>query len=391
MSLDVRKQINTECQRCANNLETYRIVLPCAHTFCHKCVTFNSANDKDETVACPLCHEEFTLPVTAIENQSHGLSCDEQPKAVTDTPISYCEGCNQSEATGRRKQASVYCIHCQQKFCDDCANNHRNYRPLRGHKLVEIDQATVEQTTDVFCTEHKHEPLKLYCFNCKNAICSTCVAESHQTHRHSQLNEVADELCQDLNETINNYRNQIETYETAMEEFTWAAEQTEVKISLRAEELKRMIDSQKMKLTQELASHKKDRLESIQRIFDGMEQQIKNMVEYTEDLKNKGTTGDIVLQARGLHIKAEQLQKLNDFKLLANVKYFANVTFEAAEVPLEVMQSLIGTIIWKHANGICLDFSLLVGEHFVSKMSDSLSGYFAKCFVVSGMLLDLRQ
>jgi hypothetical protein len=85
-------------------------------------------------VSCPLCRKSFVVPERGIDSLPKNFFI-EQLKDLTQASSTHCEGCGD---TGSKKQAKMYCIECQQKFCETCVNVHRGIRLTRGHKLLEI-------------------------------------------------------------------------------------------------------------------------------------------------------------------------------------------------------------------------------------------------------------
>jgi hypothetical protein len=190
MSSNVREKLNniTECSVCAETYSDPR-VLPCIHTFCLNCVERFSENKRPgDCMSCPLCRKNFIVPEHGIDSLPKNFFI-EQLKDLAQTSTIHCEGCGD---TGGKRRAAMYCIECQQKFCEACISAHRGIRLTRGHTLLDIgDDGKVPETVGkmltLHCDKHLNEALKLYCFECNEVICFMCFATSHPSHKCSDI------------------------------------------------------------------------------------------------------------------------------------------------------------------------------------------------------------
>jgi hypothetical protein len=87
-------------------------------------------------VTCPICRKEFTLPDNGVDGLPKNFFI-EQVKDVTEFVDMHCEGCSDDGTDpALRKQAVMYCVECQQRFCESCVEVHRRVKLSRGHKLI---------------------------------------------------------------------------------------------------------------------------------------------------------------------------------------------------------------------------------------------------------------
>jgi len=127
--------VMTECSICTEVFTDPR-VLPCNHSFCLKCL-LNYGEDRQpgDSMPCPLCRKEFTIP-------DDGLS-----------------------------------------------GTQRNFLV---EKLLHARKLSVgEEASRVLCDIHKGEEIKVFCLECKLAICVRCFIKSHKTHDCSDIEEVS--------------------------------------------------------------------------------------------------------------------------------------------------------------------------------------------------------
>jgi vacuolar-type H+-ATPase subunit I/STV1 len=200
--------------------------------------------------------------------------------------------------------------------------------------------------------------LKLYCFQCNEVICLMCFATSHQSHKCSEIDKVCDDFrtqmtgdIQNMSKTAKYCRDMIKEQEKKRDDFNEVVRGIEKKICDTAERMKQMIDSEKLKLLQELSTNKTDRLKQIQHVIDSVEQHAQfadSLAAYMEELRNKGTASAVAQQIRALHERADELMKLDHMQYEVNDLGSIEVSFDAAKLPTEAKRQLIGTI-----NKIC--------------------------------------
>jgi hypothetical protein len=363
-SINVREKLNniTECSVCAETYSDPR-VLPCIHTYCLKCIKrFSENKHPGDCVSCPLCRKDFVVPEHGIDSLPKNFFI-EQLKDLTQTSSIHCEGCGD---TSGEKQATMYCIECQQKFCEACVNVHRRMRSSQGHTLLEIgDDGKVPEAVGkmltVHCDKHLNEALKLYCFDCNEVICMVCFATSHQSHKCSEIDKVSEDFrsqmtgdIQNMSKTAKYCRDMIKEQEKKRDDLNNVVRGIEKKICDMAEKMKKMIDSEKLKLMQELSTFKTDRMKQVQHVIENIEQHAQfadSLAKYTEELRNKGTASAVAQQIRALHDRASELMKLDHIQLEMNDLGSIEVTFDAAEIPTEATRQLLGTIKWQRVNG----------------------------------------
>jgi archaellum component FlaC len=371
MSNDVRQRLSslTECTICADTYIDPRI-LPCVHTYCFECIKgISQGKSPGDRVACPLCRKEFILPDNGVRGLPKNFFieqlkdvADSSPQSdVVDESSKLCEGCcDDTPGATMRRKSKMYCMECQQRLCEACSEVHRRLRASRGHTLVEISddenvEVSHESKTAGFCMKHRDRSKELYCFDCNVAMCFMCFAEEHRTHQFRHLNEVVDEFrkqmmndAERMNETINKCRDVVKEQEKKKVDVNSSIERIEKEICERAELLQKIIDSEKMKLLQELASHRGYSIKQIQHVIEDVEQRelfAGSLINYIEELIGKGTANDIALQARTLCARAVELMKFDDVQRDVNDLDSVKVLFEAVRQPIGC---LIGNISLHH-------------------------------------------
>jgi hypothetical protein len=186
-------------------------------------------------------------------------------------------------------------------------------------------------------------------------------ATSHQSHECSEVDKVSEDFrsqltvdIQNMSKTAKYCRDMIKEQEKNRDDLNDVVRGIEMEICEMAEIMKMMIDLEKSKLMQELSTFMTDRMKQVQLVIDNVEKHAlfaDNLAKYTEELRNKGTASAVAQQVRALHDRADELLKLDHFKLEMNDLGSIEVTFDAVEIPVEGTGQLLGTINWHRVNG----------------------------------------
>ena len=187
----------TECSICTEVFTDPR-VLPCIHTFCLKCL-LNYGKDRQpgDSMPCPLCRKEFTIPDDGLSGMQKNFFMEKllhaRKLSVEEASCVLCDICSGDEASANEtsKRASMYCVQCQQNYCDQCSWSHARMKVAVNHVQVEIGKQLRKEEIALklpaTCDIHKDEEIKVFCLECKLAICMMCFIKSHKTHDCSCL------------------------------------------------------------------------------------------------------------------------------------------------------------------------------------------------------------
>jgi len=345
----------TECSICTEVYTDPR-VLPCGHTFCLKCIEgWSKDKEPGDKVACPLCRKEFTLPSNGVSDLPKNFFVNDflQMKewSSIESKTSPCEVCSGDEVV------SVYCLECQQKLCQACEGYHKKLKTTASHELIklgeEVDLETLSsKLSSSKCSKHIGDQLRIYCLECKVALCLMCYIESHNSHKYSEIGKVADEFRTQMRSDISRAaagvekcRNLLESLEKEKNEFIGQVEKTGVEISDKAEQLKRMIDDHKEKLVNELSSVKQKRMKEIESLREEIERQLLSMEsykKYVDEVRQKGTACDIARAASGLHDRADELLTFDVIERALVDLGHAVVTFTSSVYVIDDVNKTVG-------------------------------------------------
>ena len=121
-----------------------------------------------------------------------------------------CESCEAraSQGQGHRSKAEVWCQNCKMSFCDGCIKAHNVINACRDHVVLSLKdmevnplQSLKNAKREISCTEHKDKLLEFYCLDCRETICSMCVA---MYHRRCEMVEPCSESAQKLKPETDN-------------------------------------------------------------------------------------------------------------------------------------------------------------------------------------------
>ena len=360
----IAKQLDdiTECPICTEVYTDPR-VLPCGHTYCLKCIeAWSKDKQPGDELACPLCRKQFTLPSNGVSDLPKNFFITNflQMKELSnvESKTSPCEACSGGEESESEAQnvASVYCVECQMKLCQNCERVHKVFKSTRSHKVINVGEKisveTLYQSMPSYCDQHNDETLKIFCFECKLTICVICYIELHYAHKCSDINKVQDDFRDQMASDVVNVgngiekvREMLESLEKEKKELIEQVEKAGVEISEKAEQLKRMIDDHKDKLMNELSSVKQKRMKDIESLREEIERQLMSMEsckKYVDEVRQKGTACDIARAASGLHDRADELLKFDVIeRTLADLGH-ADVTFTSSDYVIDDVNKTLG-------------------------------------------------
>jgi len=252
-----------------------------------------SATKIDDAMECPICNEVFTDPRVL----PCGHTC--------------CFSCISTLRHSRPSARRLPCPLCRQIFnvCIDLPKNHLAMNYLEKLKVSESP----------ICDQHADEKIQIYCIDCKIALCSLCVIQSHNGHRFSDVS--FDDLRKRMtNDAVNitagmdKCREKLDHVEKKKNDFFERCEVTGVEISKRAEQLKLMIDAHRHKLMNGLSSMKQNRIKEMESPREEIEKQLSSMKSFKkhlDEVMEKGTASEIAKAATESHDQADELLKFD--------------------------------------------------------------------------------
>ena len=351
----------TTCPICCEMFDVPKS-LPCLHAFCLKCLQdyFKDMNPGDE-VACPICRKEFQIPPDGLDGLQHHFFIQQLVdvrKASSEEFVEVpCEVCSEENGEDLDKipLATMYCVDCNLKLCEQCSRPHSHRRMKGGAHLVKPLGAEVEQELIKLrgnsCYKHEEEQVKLYCLECNENICWMCSAVKHRSHNSVEIPEAAgnfrpriDNDDKKILSAVNAVREQSGQTERDAADFHVEVGNTKKTVLATGDQIKSAVDEQVSDILKELesATLKSDKqAESVQETYQLALVSMESFHTYSGELLDKGRPSDITRAACELHDRATELLG-ND---VTAVKYHPHhVTFTPADVTQIKSLNLIGKV-----------------------------------------------
>ena len=327
----------TECPICSETFVDTR-VLPCIHTYCLRCITSLGADKKPgDKIPCPLCRKEYAIPEGGMSDLPKNYFVEKLLEAKSLTTVLrhedlLCDVCSDDgEMSGRRqkrdRKATVYCIDCRKKMCKQCYKCHQQFKLPGTHKLIECNKSQLPeddlllQFPETSCDKHPDKCMEIYCFECKTAVCILCYVRGHNSHKCSDVKDVADDLTTQVTADAEGIKGKVEDCKSMLKKISDEeriliddVKKTEKVVNEKADKLKQLIDDHREEVLSELTMAQTRQLKENENVKHELERQIvvmESFIRYSEELKQKGTSCDIAKTAGELHARGEELLKFN--------------------------------------------------------------------------------
>jgi len=319
----------TQCSICRDVIKNAKF-LPCIHTFCLECLQqYGRDHDPGEKMACPLCREEFVIPLGGFEKLRNNFFIEAllelselfnyQATEFSNKNV-FCDVCSDDERAGNNISATEYCIECRQPLCASCSLRHLKSNCSLKHSIIALKEKNVSQASTyrpTYCEKHEGKQIELYCYDCKLAVCQTCYSILHSGHKCCDLKDSSELFKEQLKkkelkissceskclDEVNqlevdkcNLFEQLKTIEEAMRQ--------------RCDEVKKLVDQEHCQSLEKMCELKKAQLKLMTNRKDDIERQLitmKSFRRYSEELIDKGSSCDVSRSANDLLTRADAL------------------------------------------------------------------------------------
>ena len=320
-----------KCTICTEDMTVAR-VLPCGHTFCHKCLEECLQHHvQNDEVPCPICHTRHKITkagitgitknvfVNKLLEAAHKQSATRETSNADLKVILNCsvEDCSLSAVT--------YCINCKEYICSKCEGHHKVSKITKNHKTLPIDQ--VKPNTLPPCHLHTHMYLDLYCEDCSIAICSTCDRLDHNHHTRVNINTKKDRFKSQLDQVFT----QTDMHLKAVEKAIRSTKKKSIKLKAELDDLKKQTSVSFQAIIQHVKRQEQRHIEGIDNTYKRVvkiiseeldtyqrtEATLKSVQLYNRHLKQRGTVYDLMTNVKGLIDRCEKSGKeYNETKTL---------------------------------------------------------------------------
>lgn len=366
----------TECPICAEIYDDPR-TLPCLHTYCLKCIEKYAEDGEPKTkMTCPVCRSEFVMP-------EGGASClrknffMEKMKRIRELSVSSdhssktCDTCSNGDHRTSGKLATMYCIDCQEKMCDVCSACHGKMKISSHHKQVAFsDRATLANELrssypPATCEKHTDKILEVYCLKCKVVLCMMCYIKQHQGHQCCEVSEVVDDFRRVMTSDVGRMTNTIEYYRKVVAEvnkekecFVQEVAKIELEICKQADRLKALVERDKLKVLDELALMKAERLKAVENTLYEIEQHITvmdSLKKYIHEMNKSGSASEIAREQSALCNRTNELLTPSSVDDLVSQFTAVRIVFATPLIANEKTSNMVGSVSKK--SGSYFDFA----------------------------------
>jgi len=361
-SVVVRRLENiTECGLCTGDLTDARL-LPCVHTFCLKCIDQWSQDrvSAQENVSCPTCRKLFTISEGGVAALPKNCFVEKllDVKKVSFTLSqgeTVCDVCSDEEQSDvEMKKATVYCVDCRRNMCEQCRGFHQKFRLPGVHRLIDLNsEMSVDELMLKFpenvCDKHPDKSLEIFCFDCSVAVCMMCYIRSHNSHKCSDIKEVAEELSEQMSVNAESLTSKVSECDLVLKNieerenvFCDSVAAAETLICERAEKMKQLIDDHKQSLLEQLTESTDRQLKQTATVREEIERHqivVENFIRYCSEVKERGTACDIAKLAGHLNARSKELQQFDMGTDLSVYYDVTEVEFTSPQTDEDVKQA----------------------------------------------------
>jgi len=243
-----------------------------------------------------------------------------------------CDVCSDDQGKSGEKvmrKAAVYCVECYRNMCEKCCGYHQKFRLPGVHKLLKLSSEMNEEELllmlpENVCDRHSDRCLEVYCFDCKLAVCTMCYIKSHNSHKYSGIDKVAEDLSKQMSANAENLTAKVAKCKTVLKNIAESEDklctsvaETEKIICERAEKLKQFIEDHKRSLLEQLSVSKDKQLKQTRNVCEEIERHqvmLENFIRYSNEVKTKSTACDIAKLANELDARSKELREFDIFK-----------------------------------------------------------------------------
>jgi len=204
------------------------------------------------------------------------------------------------------------------------------------------------------CDHHKSEEIKVFCQECRVAICVMCFIKSHKTHECSDIEEVSDNLrglvvidTDKVTKCLKKTEELLPRIEKEKNDVIKHLADVEDEINTSAEKLIAAIQRDREKLISEVGSIRLKRVKQLETVKQEVEQHImalESFKRYSETLLSSGTACDVTRSANSLHDRADELMKFDVISHVDSSLPPVNVTFTPSTLLDQDDKNLIGNV-----------------------------------------------
>lgn len=193
------------------------------------------------------------------------------------------------------------------------------------------------------CSQHDGELLNILCMDCKVLMCTLCMLRSHnRMHNIVQIKEASASLRLLLKSDIKAMTDMISRCDKVTRGFDKYKSKLDLQVSKcqldiceAANAQIALINRNKEELLEKLSHEKEDRMAKVQHFREGLATQlshVKTLVNYEQQLLDRGTIIDMARETARLHDQATEL--VSGGSIAAELSNFDQVALSFAQIDL---------------------------------------------------------
>ena len=294
--------------------------MPCLHSFCLHCLNgIQRTSGVHGKITCPECRRQFQIPGSGNPSE---LPTNFRINSLLDVlAIKECSTANvKCGNCDKRSAQTLYCFQCCSFWCDECVLAHNIIRINKEHRTLALKDFQDQDIEAVlkrpaFCQKKRHEKeeLKIFCKDCKVAICNTCVVTLHEGHGKMLLEAARDERKTQIKSAIKHLREKAQEKRKEIEQIN----QARMEVQVQAAEVKTQVQTNVDQIIAIIEARKWD-------VFDVVDKQAKKSLEPLSQKK-----GEVENQVRLIESAIEQtdslLKRSNSVEILAFSETFETI------------------------------------------------------------------
>ncbi|XP_070556500.1 tripartite motif-containing protein 2-like [Ptychodera flava] len=324
---EILDEIGGDFLTCPVCLEQYKNpkILPCYHSVCQQCL--EELVEKTGDLNCPTCQSCVQVPggrVACLDNSFFISSLLEVVKKRADEAGNQgkrkCEFCEEVEA-------SVFCVDCEQYYCDRCGGRlHRKMKLATSHEVLTVEEYKTgikKRASSVKacerCQVHRKNEVKFYCDTCRIPICIACTVIDHRApdHCHRYLQEVADECNKELAVLVEELTMKTREVEQSRAKIKEECKKVRKECLVNKQKVRKQkdalidkLENEERKLIDKLETTCSLRVKRLESDISDLELKYENLISsfaYAEALMHHGNAAQLVSKRQSVVTKLEKL------------------------------------------------------------------------------------
>lgn len=138
-----------------------------------------------QTHACPLCRTPFEISIDELSSLPTNIFILNQlQNQSTQNEDVFCEICED------QRIAKLFCIQCNQYFCEACEKIHRKIKKTANDEFITVQEAMKGnlEPKSMTCKVHVQKEIDSFCEDCEYLTCIECLP-THNSHSVTQLKD----------------------------------------------------------------------------------------------------------------------------------------------------------------------------------------------------------